>query len=149
MSAEAASQRSRIDSTTIRSGREGKAPGRADWSAGQFRLSVAGTNPTGFDGVHSASLVDGIAAMKVNEATIAELTPLLEALCEDRLTPAEASRLEQHVLQSAEARWYYIAYLDLHGSLYWDAAGVGSAEALSSEEIPRFTMDVATPVEPA
>ena len=92
--------------------------------------------------------------MKPNEATIAELTPLLEALCEDRLTPAEAVRLEQLVLHSEEARWYYIAYMDLHGSLYWDAAGVGSAEALSSDDIPSFAVDLnskesVAPVAPA
>lgn len=69
-------------------------------------------------------------------ALTTELTPLLEALCEDRMTGEEAARLERLVLDSADARWFYLSYLDLHGSLYWNAAGVGSATALSTDEIP-------------
>ena len=72
-------------------------------------------------------------------ALITELTPLLEALCEDRMTPSEAARLERLVLDSPDARWLYLSYLDLHGSLYWDAAGAGSATALSTDEIPVHT----------
>jgi hypothetical protein len=67
-----------------------------------------------------------------------ELETLLEALCEECLTPADAVRLEQIVLSSPEAQWQYLAYMDLHGTLYWDAAGAGSAEPLSSEEIPVY-----------
>ena len=67
-----------------------------------------------------------------------ELELLLESLCEDRLTAKEAARLEQLVLSSPEARWTYLTYLDLHGTLYWDAAGAGSPEALSSEELPVY-----------
>ncbi len=78
-------------------------------------------------------------------ALIAELAPLLEALCEDRLTPEEAVRVERLVLSSPEARWLYLTYVDLHGSLYWDAAGVGSATALSSDEIP-VSLASATPI---
>lgn len=52
-----------------------------------------------------------------------ELWPLLNALCEHRLTPAEGARLEQIVLSSPEARRQYVDYLNLHGSLYWDAVG--------------------------
>lgn len=74
--------------------------------------------------------------MTPDETIIAEMTPLLEALCEDRLAREDAARLERCVLTSSAARWYYIRYIDLHGSLYWNAAGAGSAEALSSDEIP-------------
>lgn len=77
--------------------------------------------------------------MRSDEAIIAEMTPLLEALCEDRLAPEQAARLEECALASDAARWYYISYVDLHGSLYWNAAGVGSAEALSSDDIPVWT----------
>jgi hypothetical protein len=79
---------------------------------------------------------------------IAEMTPLLEALCEDRLAPEETARLEECVLASPEARWYYLTYVDLHGSLYWNTAGVGSAEALSSEEIPVLSQPVPNAAEP-
>lgn len=46
----------------------------------------------------------------------------LEALCEDRLTPADAQRLEQLVLRDTSARHAYLAYLDLHGTLHWNTA---------------------------
>lgn len=77
--------------------------------------------------------------MKPDEAIIAEMTPLLEALCEDRLAPEQAARLQTLVLGSPEGRWFYITYVDLHGSLYWNTAGVGSAEALSSDEVPAWS----------
>ena len=46
----------------------------------------------------------------------------LEALCEDRLSPSDAQRLEQLVLRDATARQAYLAYLDLHGTLHWNTA---------------------------
>ena len=74
-----------------------------------------------------------------------ELELLLEALCEDRLTQDEVRRLEQLVLASPEARWQYLTYLDLHGTLYWDAAGAGSPEPLSSQEIPTYVPEERLP----
>jgi hypothetical protein len=59
----------------------------------------------------------------------AELAELLEALCEDRLTPPQAERLEQLVLSDREARRFYLAYIDLHGTLYWDTAKAAEGEA--------------------
>ena len=67
-------------------------------------------------------------AVRPDETIIAEMTPLLEALCEDRLASEDVLRLESLVLTSSAARWFYVSYLDLHGSLLWDAGGVGSAE---------------------
>ena len=67
-----------------------------------------------------------------------ELQLLLDGLCEDRLTSEQMSRLEHLVLTSPEARWQYLTYMDLHGTLYWDAAGAGSPEPLSSQEIPVY-----------
>jgi len=71
-----------------------------------------------------------------------ELETLLEALCEDRLTSPDAARLEQLVLASDEARWKYLTYLDLHGTLYWDTAGAGSPEPLSSQEMSVYVAPV-------
>ena len=71
-----------------------------------------------------------------------ELQLLLEGLCEDRLTPDQMSRLEHLVLTSADARWQYLTYMDLHGTLYWDAAGAGSPEPLSSHEMPVYVAPV-------
>ena len=73
-----------------------------------------------------------------NDESLAELDDLLESLCEDRLTATEAARLEQIVLSSPEACWKYLTYVDLHGTLYWDTAGAGSSEPLSSQEIPVY-----------
>ncbi len=67
-----------------------------------------------------------------------ELQILLDGLCEEQLTPDQLSRLEQLVLTSADARWQYLQYMDLHGTLYWDAAGAGSPEPLSSHEMPAY-----------
>ncbi len=50
------------------------------------------------------------------------LVEWLEALCEDRLNPADAQRLEQLVLRDVNARRAYLAYLDLHGTLHWNTA---------------------------
>jgi hypothetical protein len=56
------------------------------------------------------------------DATRDELGSLLEAVCEERLTATEHTRLEQLLLASADARAYYLNYIDLHGALYWDLA---------------------------
>lgn len=53
---------------------------------------------------------------------LAELCELLEALCEGRLESAQAARLEQLVIADPAARRLYLDYIELHGSLYWDAA---------------------------
>ncbi len=56
---------------------------------------------------------------------LTELDTLIEALCEGTLTSKQSQRLEQLVLNDAAARKRYIAYLDLHGTLLWNA-GIGS-----------------------
>lgn len=62
-----------------------------------------------------------------------ELWDLLNALCENQLTHAQAARLEEIVLASTEARWLFLTYLDMHGMLYWDAVGGLAAERESAE----------------
>lgn len=58
-----------------------------------------------------------------------ELMQLLEALCENRLQGDDVERFEEIVLGDPAARDLYLAYVDLHGSLYWDTArGVDEAE---------------------
>lgn len=57
-----------------------------------------------------------------------ELGLLAAALCDGKITPQEASRLEQLAGQSADARRFLLQYLQLHGELYWEhAASVSSA----------------------
>jgi hypothetical protein len=51
-----------------------------------------------------------------------ELHPLCEAALEGRLTPEQHARLEQLVLENAEARRLYVEYLHQHASLRWSVA---------------------------
>ncbi|MCA9015117.1 MAG: DUF1549 domain-containing protein, partial [Planctomycetaceae bacterium] len=73
--------------------------------------------------------------MSKKEVELAELSLLMEALCEERLSLEEKTRLEEIVLSDPDAMQFYLNYSHLHGTLYWD-------QALSSDEIP-----VASPVE--
>lgn len=57
-----------------------------------------------------------------------ELGFLAAALCDGQITPEQAARLEAIVGPSPEARRYLLAYLQLHGELYWEhAASVGAS----------------------
>ncbi|HUG89833.1 MAG TPA: DUF1553 domain-containing protein [Planctomycetaceae bacterium] len=58
-----------------------------------------------------------------------ELWRLLEAVCEDELAPAQVARLEELLLADREARRFYLDYIGLHGSLYWDTAVGSDGEA--------------------
>lgn len=53
---------------------------------------------------------------------------LLEALCEERLTPEQHARLDRAVVTDPEARRLYLEYVELHGMLYWDTAVAAPAE---------------------
>ncbi len=52
-----------------------------------------------------------------------ELTDLLSALCDQRLTDGDRARLEELVLTDREALRFYLRFIQLHGLLHWDAAG--------------------------
>lgn len=58
-----------------------------------------------------------------------ELQALCEAAVEQRLTAEQVQRLEQLVLDNAEARRFYVEYLHQHASLHWSAAGGAGADA--------------------
>lgn len=81
--------------------------------------------------------------MNDSHSLMDRLQPLLEAACEESLSPEAALRLEAELRDSAEARWLYLTYMELHGSLYWDAAG-GLAPAL-----PEPSAAPAEPISPA
>ena len=51
------------------------------------------------------------------------LFSLLEAVCEERASADDIAELDRLVQSSPEARWAYLTYIDLHGTLLWDAAG--------------------------
>lgn len=67
--------------------------------------------------------------MNLSPTQLNELDPLLEGLCEERLSETDYARLEQLLLSSAEVRAYYRQYLDLHGALHWDAAVAAQGDA--------------------
>jgi alpha-2-macroglobulin-like protein len=58
-----------------------------------------------------------------------ELRCLLDALCEERITPEEIRRLEQMILRHPEAAVYYIQYLTLYADL---AACCGASAAATT-----------------
>lgn len=79
-----------------------------------------------------------------------EMWELLNALCEQRLSSAQKERLEELVLASPEARWQYLTYLNLHGTLYWDAAGGLAISRVPAESIAHEDKPILgpSPVEP-
>lgn len=67
-----------------------------------------------------------------------ELDQLLELLFEDRLTADDAKRLESIVLADAQQMQQYIDAINLHGNLYWDAAGgMQEASILAEPEVAK------------
>lgn len=70
------------------------------------------------------------------------LLALLDAVCDQRATADDIAEIERQVLSSAEARWLYLTYLDLHGTLFWDTAGAADTQAelacyVPAEEAPQ------------
>ncbi|OAI57371.1 hypothetical protein AYO47_08115 [Planctomyces sp. SCGC AG-212-M04] len=61
-----------------------------------------------------------------------ELRGLLDALCEDRITPAEIARLEELVLTRPEAEVYYARYLGLFAEL---SHSLSRSPALNEREL--------------
>jgi len=52
-----------------------------------------------------------------------EIAELAALLCDGELAPDQATRLEELVIASAEARRFVLQYLQLHGELLWDQGG--------------------------
>lgn len=61
-----------------------------------------------------------------------EVLELLELLLEERISPEQFQRLEQLVRADRDARRTYLRYLDLHGSLHWNAA-LGGAKSVGEK----------------
>ena len=57
----------------------------------------------------------------------AELNELLEALCEDRVSPEGMRRIEELALADRAALHYYLDFIAVHGALQWDTAKSGTA----------------------
>lgn len=61
--------------------------------------------------------------MSPRSASHERLLSLLDAVCEERASAADYVEIERLVAASPEARWLYLTYIDLHGTLSWDACG--------------------------
>jgi len=64
-----------------------------------------------------------------------ELSDLLTALCDQRLTEEDRARLERCLLADREALRFYLSYVQLHGMLHWDAVGGGAAGEMGAAEV--------------
>lgn len=73
--------------------------------------------------------------MNQSAAEFDRLWTLLEAVAEERASAADVAELQRQVLASPEARWIYLSYVELHGTLYWDAAGGLGVDAASALEL--------------
>jgi hypothetical protein len=58
------------------------------------------------------------------------LIELLEAMCEETLSTAEAGELESRVTGSPQAMDIYLQYAQLHGQLHWDNAAPAECPAI-------------------
>jgi hypothetical protein len=63
---------------------------------------------------------------------LSELRQILEALFEDRASPAQLQELNALVLGDAACRRFYLEYVELHGNLYWDAAQAAGVPAAAT-----------------
>ncbi|MBI1346002.1 DUF1549 domain-containing protein [bacterium] len=61
--------------------------------------------------------------MSLSHAERQRLLTRLDAVCDQRAQAEDIADIERLVLASEEARWLYLTYLDLHGTLVWDTAG--------------------------
>lgn len=78
--------------------------------------------------------------MSSRSAAHDRLLTLLDAVCEERASAADFAEIERLVTASTEARWVYLTYIDLHGTLSWDACGglsVTPGETFATPPIPR------------
>jgi hypothetical protein len=62
--------------------------------------------------------------MTPKSLVLAELQPLLDALCEDSITPDQLARLEELVLAHPEARQHYIQFMSFQADLVSTIAGL-------------------------
>lgn len=75
-----------------------------------------------------------------------EVLELLELLLEERISPEQFQQLERLVRDDANARRTYIRYMDLHGTLHWNAAlGGGKGRPAHVNDVERELVRTAGP----
>ena len=65
-----------------------------------------------------------------------DLWSLVEALMEGTATPGQRDQLEARLRSEPDARWFYVAYLDLHAHLQWQTRGKSGPVAGASRPSP-------------
>src|SRR3954447_26795123 len=79
----------------------------------------------------------------------AEMRTLVEALCEDRITPEQMARLEHLVLTDPENEAFYLRIMHLHADLVHEFAGVLPGVGVGPpDRAPSGVADAAPPSTP-
>ncbi|QDT93905.1 DUF1549 and DUF1553 domain-containing protein [Gimesia algae] len=87
--------------------------------------------------------------MSKKEVKLAELSLLMEALCEERLSLSEQARLEEIVLSDPDAMQFYLNYSHLHGTLHWDQAQGAEEQIPEATPVSETDLPETTPSTPA
>ncbi|OYW21333.1 MAG: hypothetical protein B7Z55_05890, partial [Planctomycetales bacterium 12-60-4] len=80
--------------------------------------------------------------MSFSSADRDRLLTLLDAVCDQRASAAEMAEIERLAAASQEGRWLYLTYMDLHGTLVWDAAGGLGVNSISESGLTAPTPSV-------
>ena len=78
-----------------------------------------------------------------------ELRTLLDAVCEERITPDQLRRLEHLVLTHPEAEAYYVQYMSLSADLARHFAAPGRSRSTDPAPWERAAQDPPAPTTPA
>src|SRR5262249_53979618 len=89
-------------------------PGRA---VDRCRVQGPGEDPPRPVRVHHSHPDAGEAGMNQSSPELTELRALLDALCDETITPEQVRRLEELVLAHPEAEAYYVEFMSLHADL--------------------------------
>ncbi|MCI0700830.1 MAG: FecR domain-containing protein, partial [Planctomycetia bacterium] len=87
--------------------------------------------------------------MTPESSTIAELRVLLDALCEETITPEQLQRLEELVLTHPEAEAYYVQYMSFYADLVRNVAGLATRSEEPKREPAEVTIPTPASAEPA
>jgi hypothetical protein len=75
-----------------------------------------------------------------------ELQELVAAACDGELSDRETEQLEELLLESADARRFYLLYVHLHGELHWHQAMAGQTPDLTNSSAEGKGKRIPTPV---
>src|SRR4029077_3047498 len=108
------------------------------------RLQGAGADPPDPVRLCHPRPFRGRAAMTGPFQNHAELGGLLDALCEETITPEQLRRLEELVLSHPEAEKHYIQFMNLHANVIGHVAGLPAPKPVCAET----PAEAATPTQP-